>query len=124
MGYIPLKELHVYQLSRQLSAIAWEVYIKLSFEQKKLMGDQFLSAFDSVGANISEGYGRYHALDQVKFYITSRGSLNEALYHWAELMYERDIITKEVYHKIEELSKKLEIKLNNFIKTTRNQKLK
>jgi len=31
------------------------------------MGNQFLTAADSVGANIDEGYGRFHHLDRVKF---------------------------------------------------------
>lgn len=28
------------------------------------MGDQFITAADSFGANIVEGYGRYHNLDK------------------------------------------------------------
>ncbi len=122
--YIELKDLEVYQLSRELSKIAWEIYSSMNYEQKKIIGDQFIRSTDSVGANISEGYARFHYLDKVKFYFYSRGSLSEAVEHWSELMLERNIITQEVFDEIKEIHTPLEVKLNNFIKTTYNQKKK
>ena len=53
------------------------------------MGDQFIEAVDSVGANIAEGYGRFHYLDRIKFYYNSRASLIECNEHWIELLKER-----------------------------------
>jgi four helix bundle protein len=117
--YIPVKELKVYQLSRELSSKAWEIYGKLNFEQKKLFGDQFLRAIDSIGANIAEGYARYHALDQVRFYYIARASMGEAISHWTSLLLERNVISEIDYNFLFEKSKELEIKLNNFISTTR-----
>ena len=40
--YIELNELEVYKLSRQLSAFAWVVYSDMNYEQKKIIGDQFM----------------------------------------------------------------------------------
>jgi len=120
MKYIPVQELKVYLLSRELSSKGWEIYGKLNFEQKKLFGDQFLRAIDSIGANIAEGYARYHALDQVRFYHIARGSLSEAINHWASLLLERQVISETDYNYLIEKHKILEIKLNNFISTTRN----
>jgi len=122
--FIELKDLEVYQIARKLSSIAWEIYSPLSFEQKKIIGDQFIRSVDSIGANIAEGYGRYHSLDQVKFYLNTRASLFEAHYHWSELLQERAIIDMKQLDDITELSKKLEIKLNNFIRVTRNRSKK
>ena len=34
---------------------------------------------DSVSANISEGFGRYHKKDKIKFYRYSQGSVNQAV---------------------------------------------
>lgn len=68
--YILLKDLEVYQLSRTLSKIGWDVYINLDYQNKKTIGDQFIRSLDSVGANIAEGYSRYHYLDQIRFIIT------------------------------------------------------
>ena len=117
--YITLQELNVYQLSRELSSKAWEIYGKLNFEQKKLFGDQFLRAIDSIGANIAEGYARYHSLDQVRFYHFARASMSEAINHWASLLLEREVISDTDYNFLIGKFKELEIKLNNFISTTR-----
>lgn len=124
MQYITLKDLQVYQLSRQLSSIAWGIYSNLTFEQKKIIGDQFIRSADSVGANIAEGYARYHYLEKIRFYHFSRGSLSEAIQHWAELMLERNIISQETFNKLADIHKPLEIKLNNFISTTLKSKTK
>jgi len=117
-NYITLKDLEVYQLSRQLSSTSWRIYCRMNFEDKKLMGDQFLRAVDSVGANIAEGYGRYHYLDKVRFYYNSRASHFEAFEHWLELLFEREKITKDEFNSIKETAFKLQIKLNNFITVT------
>jgi four helix bundle protein len=45
------------------------------------LGDQILKAARSTTANISEGYGRYHYLDNAKFCSNSRGSCFEVLDH-------------------------------------------
>ncbi len=116
--YITLKDLEVYQLSRKLSSLAWSIYSTLSFEHKKIIGDQFIRSADSVGANIAEGYARFHFMEKARFYHFSRGSLSEACQHWAELMLERKIISEGVFNSIQEVHKPLEIKLNNFISST------
>jgi four helix bundle protein len=118
--YIPLKELEIYQLARQLSKIAWSIYERLEWQDKKIMGDQFIESVDSVGANIAEGYTRYHYLDKVKFYYYSRGSLAESCHHWLELLLERGKISSELYSSIKAIQKPLEIKLNNTITVTKN----
>ena len=122
--YIPLKDLKIYQLARQLSKIAWEIYSKMSFEEKKTMGDQFLSSTDSIGANIAEGYGRFHYLDKVKFFYNSRASHMESTIHWIELLFEREKISKEIFEQFQTIAKELQVKLNNFITQTKNEKQK
>jgi four helix bundle protein len=120
--YIPLKDLKVYQLARKLSALAWNIYSKMSFEDKKIMGDQFIRSSDSIGANIAEGYSRYHYLDKVRFYYNSRASQSEATDHWLDLLFERNKISQDVFEEFNSISKDLQIKLNNFIKTTKDEK--
>jgi len=93
--FIPLKNLEVYKLARELSKIAWEIYQDLDWQDRKTMGDQFLTATDSAGANIAEGYSRYHYLDRIKFYYNSRASLSEANDHWIELLNERKKLIKK-----------------------------
>ncbi|MGR3219690.1 MAG: four helix bundle protein [Candidatus Anammoxibacter sp.] len=116
--YIELKDLEVYQLARQLSKLAWGIYEPLTWQNKKIMGDQFIESTDSVGANIAEGYGRFHYLDKIKFYYTSRASLFESCIHWLELLEERKKITRDQFNEVKEIVDKLTIKLNNFISST------
>ncbi len=43
-----LEDLEIYTLSREISKDAWEIYHPLPWEVKKIMGNQFISAIDSV----------------------------------------------------------------------------
>ena len=114
-----INNLEVYKLSRELSKIGWNIYNKLEWQDKKIMGDQFIEAVDSVGANIAEGYRRFHYLDRNKFNYNSRGSLIESL-HWLNVLSERNKINKEECNKFLDIAKTLTVKLNNYIKTTKN----
>ncbi len=123
-NYILLEDLEVYQLSRNLSKIAWEVYSSLDWQTKKISGDQFIESTDSVGANIAEGYGRFHYLDKIKFFYNSRASLNECNNHWLELLDERGKVDSKRYKEFKAIAEKLSLKLNNFISTTYKSKTK
>jgi four helix bundle protein len=116
--FIELKGLEVYQLSRKLSSTAWKIFCRMDYMDKKHIGDQFLRSVDSIGANIAEGYGRFHYLDKVRFYYNSRGSHFEAFTHWLELLIEREKISRDEFNSIHESAQILQIKLNNFIKST------
>jgi len=50
-------------------------------QYKNRLGDQILKAARSTTANIAEGYGRFHYLDNAKFCSNSRGSCWEVLDH-------------------------------------------
>jgi four helix bundle protein len=122
--YIPLKELDIYQLSRKLSSKAWSIYQRLDYHLRKNWGDQMISSIDSVGANIAEGYARFHFLDRIKFYYIARASLSESVEHWVDLGLERKIVLQEEFEEIYSISKNLQIKLNRQIKTTYDAKKK
>ena len=122
--YITLKDLKVYQLSRKLSSIAWNIYSQMSFEEKKIMGDQFIRSTDSIGANIAEGYSRFHYLDKVRFYYNARASQSEATDHWLDLLFERNKISQDIFEEFNSISKDLQIRLNNFITHTKDEKEK
>jgi four helix bundle protein len=117
-NFIELKNLEVYKLSRKLSTIAWEIFCRMDFMDKKHIGDQFLRSVDSIGANIAEGYGRFYYLDKVRFYYNSRASHYEAFTHWLELMLEREKISSDEFKAISDTAMKLQVKLNNFITAT------
>jgi four helix bundle protein len=115
--YLSLDKLEVYQLARELSRAAWEIYRALDWRDKKILGDQFIGSVDSVGANIAEGFGRYHFLDKVKFYFNARGSLLEAK-HWLSLLSERKKIDLKIKKKFLGNFKNLRLALNGLISST------
>jgi four helix bundle protein len=61
--------------------VAKEVVPALPREETFRLGDQFLRSARSTTANIAEGYGRFHHLDNAKFCSNSRGSCWEVLDH-------------------------------------------
>lgn len=122
-NYIDLNDLDIYILAQKISKTAWEVYKDLGFQERKIVGDQFISSNDSICANIAEGYGRFHYLDRIKFCYNARGSLKEAI-TWTELMIERSIGDKVLLEKLQKLLKEEEIKLNNYVSSLYKQKEK
>lgn len=115
-----LDKLDVYQIARELSKIGWNIYKGMKSEHRFSIGQQFINAIDSIGANIAEGFGRYHYLDSVKFYYNARGSLWESK-HWTELLYERCLIAEETYKQLSDKPNTLGIKLNNFVSSIKSK---
>lgn len=115
-----LDKLDVYQIARELSKIGWNIYKGMKSEHRFSIGQQFIKAIDSIGANIAEGFGRYHYLDSAKFYYNARGSLWESK-HWTELLYERSLIAEETYKQLSEKLNTLGIKLNNFVSSIKSK---
>ena len=85
------------------------------------MGAQFVTAIDSISANIAEGFGRHFKKDKIKFYSYSKGSLKETL-DWNEKSKVRKLITEEEYNHIFGELNKLPKSINSLIKFT-NEKL-
>ena len=109
-----LGDLEIYRISLELSEMGWDIFQSLPRQFQYDIGSQFLRAVDSIGANIAEGYGRYHYKDSMKFYYNARGSLWEVK-HWLLLLNKRDFIGENIFR---DFLKKIEIlgkKLNNFI---------
>jgi len=115
-----LESLEVYKIARKLSRIGWEIFQNLPKSHQYHTGTQFLRSTDSIGANIAEGYGRYHFLDKTKFLIYARGSLFESK-HWIDLFYERKLTNLNTYNKFNDLHIMEQQKLNNYIKYLRSQ---
>jgi four helix bundle protein len=61
--------------------VAGRVVPALPKQEHFRLGDQLLRAARSTTANIAEGYGRFHHLDNAKFCSNARGSCWEVLDH-------------------------------------------
>lgn len=115
-----LGDLEIYKIAVELSALAWQVFDILPYQHKVHIGTQFLDAIDSVGANIVEGFGRYHYKDSLKFYYYSRGSLYESK-HWIYLLKTRNLINADLYEMILKSLKTEGVELNNFINSLKDK---
>ena len=80
------------------------------------MGKQLMRAIDSVAANLSEGFGRYHFKDVKNFGYYSRGSLYEAK-TWLTKANNRALIKDDDYEDLIKEINNLGVKLNNYIKS-------
>jgi four helix bundle protein len=69
--------------------VSQEVVPHLPKEERYRLGDQLLRAARSTTANVAEGYGRFHYLDNSKFCSNARGSCWEVLDHLITAMDEK-----------------------------------
>ncbi|MFZ4548177.1 MAG: four helix bundle protein [Bacteroidales bacterium] len=111
-----IDDLRVYQLAMQLAEKVWSVVIKWDSFAKYSIGKQYSEAADSIGANISEGFGRFHFKDSKNFLYYSRGSLFETR-TWTIKAHNRNLISDEEYNELITNIMDLGIKLNNYINT-------
>ena len=112
------EDLEVWQLGKELTLLAYEIVRHLPDNETYGLGSQIKRAALSVPANIAEGFGRYHYLDRIKFFLNARGSLNELKSHLLignELRFFQDAQIERSVRAIDSLS----IKLNNLITATR-----
>lgn len=119
--YLALKNLSVYVAAREYGILSWRIYHRLDWQLKKIIGDQFIRSVDSVGANIAEGYGRFHYLDKNRFYYNARGSLLESR-HWLCLLLEREIIKQQEFDDLVVLFSSIYRMLNALIKSQYDKK--
>lgn len=117
--YKKFEDIVCYKLSSELSDYVWKIFSNWDWMDKKIIGDQFIRAIDSIGANIAEGFGRFHKKDKIKFYYYARGSLFESA-HWCKKTYERKLINEEQYNYIITRLRKLPREINYLIKITNN----
>ena len=122
MHYLSLKDLNSYIISFNLSNYVWEIVVKWDYFAKDTIGKQFARSIDSISANISEGFGRYHKKDKILFNRYSYGSIQESI-SWAEKARIRKLIDEQQYQKITNDLHSLPREVNSLIKFT-NDKLK
>jgi four helix bundle protein len=111
-----LEELQVYQLSMEIGEKIWSIVIDWSYFEKDTIGKQLVRAADSVAANLSEGFGRFHFKEAKNFSYYSRGSLYETK-TWLTKAKNRNLIKEEDFIKFEKEINTIGIKLNNYIKS-------
>ena len=73
------EDLEFYKFAREFRKVMYGVTRKLPSFEKFELASQVRRAALSLTNNIAEGHGRWHFLDQIKFVLQARGSLQELL---------------------------------------------
>lgn len=78
-SYQTFEDLDTYKIAREFRKAMYGVARRLPELEKFGLVSQVRRAAVSLTNNIAEGHGRFHYLDQIKFMLQARGSLEELL---------------------------------------------
>ena len=115
-----INDLQIYQLAMSLGERVWSLVADWDYFAKDTVGKQVVRSADSVAANISEGFGRFHYKENIHFCYIARGSLLETR-TWLDKANRRRLITNESYQQFSGDINQLGVKLNNYLKTLGKQ---
>jgi four helix bundle protein len=111
-----VEDLKVYELSMSVGEKVWEIVSKWNYFEKDTIGKQLVRAVDSIAANLSEGFGRYHFKEKKNFSYYSRGSLYETK-TWIIKAESRGLISKTDFLALKEDINYIGKMLNSYIKS-------
>jgi four helix bundle protein len=110
------EDLGCWQACRRLRIfVAKTIAPVLPKEERFGLTSQILRSARSTTANIAEGYGRFHYLDNAKFCSNARGSCHETLDHLITAN-DEDMISDELLKEGRELVNEAGKILNGYIK--------
>ncbi len=107
-------DLEIYKLAEDLAGWIYDLTDKFPSDEKFNVISQLRRAVTSVGANIAEGYGRFHYKENIQFCRQARGSLVE-IKHFMLFSKKRNYITENILNHFLSKYKQLQIKINNYI---------
>jgi four helix bundle protein len=120
------EDLRVLKTAEEISDSVWKKVVQWDPFAKDVIGKQLTRAVDSIGANISESFGRYHFGEKIQFLYYARGSIFETKY-WLNRVKARDLmLPTQAQTYIEDITA-LARQLNTFtasLKAVRNQEAK
>ena len=109
------EDLECWKACRELRIfVARKLFKALPKDERYRLGDQVLRAARSTTANIAEGYGRFHDLDNAKFCSNARGSCWETIDHMITA-HDEDLIPAELLEQGRTLASKAVALLNGYI---------
>ena len=115
MTVMNLDKLEVWVRAKDFALVIYkEVVPHLPADEKWNLTQQLKRAAQSIPANIAEGHGRYHFLDNVRFCYMARGSLVEVQSHMA-LPHDLEYFSDEIYGRMTIHAESIGKQLNNYI---------
>lgn len=111
-GY-KLDDLRIYMLACEYGDKVWGIVYRWGYFERSTLGRDWARAADSIGANIAEGYGRYHDGEDFHFLSIARGSLEESR-HWTQRAAVRNLIEEGVSSELLQILKDLDPQLRSY----------
>ena len=91
-----------------------EVVPHLPSDERWNLTQQLKRTAQGIPANIAEGHGRYHFMDNVRFCYIARGSLTEVQSHMV-LAHDLGYLSDEIYKRMTTHAESIGKQLNNYI---------
>ena len=115
-----LEELRVYELAMGVGRKVWGTVVEWNYFEKDTLGKQWVRSADSIAANLSEGFGRYHYKENRQFCYYARGSLFETK-TWLTKAHNRGLVGDTEYGSMIRDLDTIGIKLNKYINSIGGQ---
>lgn len=115
MTVMNLDKLEVWVRAKDFAlAVYKDVVPCLPADEKWNLTQQLKRAAQSIPANIAEGHGRFHFLDNVRFCYIARGSLVEVQSHMS-LAHGLGYLSDETYKRMATHAESIGKQLNNYV---------
>ena len=114
------EDLEVYQVAREFRKKMYAVTRRLPDFEKYDLGSQIRRAAVSLTNNMAEGHGRFHYPDQIRFFLHSRGSLEELVDDLNSCLDEKYLPSDEVA-KLKEQARGVLILINGYLRYLRSR---
>jgi four helix bundle protein len=114
------EDLDVYKTARRFRKAMYAVNRRLPDFEKYDLGSQIRRAAVSLTNNMAEGHGRFHYPDQIRFFLHSRGSLEELVDDLNVCLDENYLPSDEVA-KLKEQAREVLILINAYLRYLRTR---
>ena len=114
------EDLEVYKAAREFRKAMCAVSRCLPDFEKYDLGRQIRRAAVSLTNNMAEGHGRFHYPDQIRFFLHSRGSLEE-LVDDLNVCLDENYVSNEQVEKLKEQARGILILINGYLRHLRNR---
>ena len=114
------EDLEVYKAAREFRKAMYAASWCLPDFEKYNPGRQIRRAAVSLTNNMAEGHGRFHYPDQIRFFLHSRGSLEE-LVDDLNVCLDENYVSDEQVEKLKEQARGVLILINGYLRHLRNR---
>ena len=119
-GFQTFEDLQVYKAAREFRKAMYAVTRRLPDFEKYDLASQIRRASVSLTNNMAEGHGRYHYPDQIRFFLHSRGSVEE-LVDDLNICLDENYLSSDEVAKLKEQARAVLILINGYLRYLRSR---